>query len=377
MTSRHYPSSSYKFTMTDNPSSLGLGVIEGFFGPPWSWQDRRHYAGFLKRSGFSFYIYAPKRCDDLRLRWTRPWPEDDWRNLVKTRQDFAEAGVKFGVGLSPYALYRDRNPETERDLITKLECLDRLELDILGIFFDDMPEGGADLAGLQADIMSRVMAASRANTFVFCPTFYSDDPVLTRLSGNIPEGYLSTLGDRLAGNAHIFWTGPKVCSVEISAAHIEDITQRLGRPPLLWDNYPINDGARMSQFLHLRAFDGRGGLPEVTLSGHALNPMNQARLSEIPISTLSELYRDPGSYEPQAAFAEAIMRLCSDEVAAALQEDLERFQDIGLGGFSISEQSELRARYAALPGPYASEVVRWLDGKFSPTPEDLAEFATG
>ena len=363
--------------MIDRPSSLGLGVIEGFFGPPWSWEERRHYAGFLKRTGFSFYIYAPKRCDDLRLRWTRAWPDTDWRNLLKIRRDYADARVAFGVGLSPYALYRNLNSETERDLATKLEYLDRLDLDILGIFFDDMPQGGADLAELQAGIMSRVVAASRAKAFVFCPTFYSDDPVLTRLSGHIPEGYLATLGERLEPNVHIFWTGPKVCSEKISGAHIEYITQRLGRPPLLWDNYPVNDGARMSQFLHLRGFEGRDGLPGITTSGHAVNPMNQARLSEIPISTLAALYRDPGAYQPQTAFAEAAVRLCGDDVTAALHEDLERFQDIGLGRLPATEQSALRARYAKLHGPYAREVVRWLDGEFAPTPEDLAEFGTG
>ena len=133
----------------------------------------------------------------------------------------------------------------------------------------------------------------------------------------------------------------------------------------------------MSQFLHLRAFEGRGDLPDVTLSGHAVNPMNQARLSEIPTSTLSALYRDPHSYDPETAFAEAAVRLCGGEVAAALREDLDSFQHVGLGGLSDAEQSALRARYSKLPGPYAGEVVAWLEGKFVPTPEDLAAFGTG
>ena len=360
--------------MTDTGPGLGLGVIEGFFGPPWSWDNRRHYAGFLRRSGFGFYIFAPKRCDDLRLQWTRRWPTADWAELSALRQVYAETGIKFGVGLSPYALYRDLSPENERALIAKIEQLDDLELDILGILFDDMPEGGVDLARVQAGIVSRVRAASRAKTFVLCPTFYSDDPVLTRLSGTMPEGYLATLGERLESDVHIFWTGPKVCSVQISAAHIRDITQRLGRAPLLWDNYPVNDGARMSQHLHLRAFEGRDDLPRCRLSGHAVNPMNQARLSEIPICSLAALYRDSHGYEPGAVFAAAAGELCGEEVGVALHEDLERFQDIGLGGLSDVEKRSLRARYAKLDGPYAAEVVRWLDGAYASTPEDLAEF---
>ena len=312
--------------MTDACPTLGLGIIEGFFGPPWSWDNRRHYAGFLKRTGFSFYIFAPKRCDDLRLQWTRPWAAPEWAELARLRRVYAGAGIKFGVGLSPYALYRGLSPENEAALISKVEQLDRLELDILGVFFDDMPEGGPDLARVQAGIMSRVREASRAKTFVLCPTFYSDDPVLTRLSGPMPEGYLTTLGERLERDVHVFWTGPKVCSAHISGDHIRDITERLGRAPMLWDNYPVNDGARMSQFLHLRAFEGRDDLPQCTLSGHAVNPMNQARLSEIPIRSLSCLYRDSGGYDPETVFAATAGELCGEEVGAALHEDLEDFR---------------------------------------------------
>jgi hypothetical protein len=37
-----------------------LGIIEGFFGPPWTWQEREAYAPYLKSHGYAFYIYAPK-----------------------------------------------------------------------------------------------------------------------------------------------------------------------------------------------------------------------------------------------------------------------------------------------------------------------------
>ncbi|MEZ5741799.1 MAG: hypothetical protein R3E68_21770 [Burkholderiaceae bacterium] len=42
---------------------------------------------------------------------------------------------------------------------------------------------------------------------------------------------------------------------------------------MLWDNYPVNDGQRMSQYLHLRAFtpDAPATLAPL-LRGHAINP---------------------------------------------------------------------------------------------------------
>ena len=77
------------------------------------------HAGFLNRHGFDFYIFAPKRCDDLRLAWTRPWPEGEWSALLETRRVFARAGVRFGGGLSPYALYQNLNSETELALLER------------------------------------------------------------------------------------------------------------------------------------------------------------------------------------------------------------------------------------------------------------------
>ena len=361
--------------MTDGLRLLGAGVIEGFFGPPWSWANRAHYAAFLKACDFRFYLFAPKRCEDLRRQWARPWPSDDWEQLERLRAVYREAGVEFGVGLSPYALYRDFNREAERTLIAKVEKLNQLDLDILGVFFDDMPEGGVGLAKEQARVLSRVQAVSRARTFILCPTFYSDDPVLKRLSGTMPPGYLESLGELLDPQVHIFWTGPEVCAKEISAAHIRDLTRRLGRPPTLWDNYPVNDGVRMSRFLHLRAFTGREELPRVRIGGHAVNPMNQARLSEVPIHTLAALYRDPDAYHPPSVFASSARQLCGQGIAQALVEDLEGFQDCGLDGLTDVEKTELRSRYTALGGPYAAEVVGWLDGNFAPTPADLEEFA--
>ena len=33
-----------------------VGVIEGFYGEPWSWEERERYAAFLAGNGFAFYI---------------------------------------------------------------------------------------------------------------------------------------------------------------------------------------------------------------------------------------------------------------------------------------------------------------------------------
>ena len=356
------------------PVPLGLGVIEGFFGPQWRWAERAAYVHFLAGQGFAFYFFAPKRCDALRRRWADPWPPEEWRRLVALRERYREVGVAFGVGLSPFALYRRFDAEAERALAERVETLNRLDLDLLGVLFDDMPADVPDLAWRQCRIVEQVRTLSNAGAIALCPTYYSDAPVLDAFSGPRPSRYLETLGAELAPNVHVFWTGPEVCSAVIDREHLEGVRERIGRPVLLWDNYPVNDGPRMSRHLHLRAFAGRSEVPGAPLSGHGANPMNAAYLSQIPLSTLSILYADPAGYDSRRALRSALGMLCDDETARCLLEDLERLQDAGLDGLGSSELRALRRRYQGLDSAFAAEVAAWLDGAYAPTPEDIAEF---
>ena len=65
------------------PVSLGLGVIEGFFGPRWRWAEHAACARFLAWQGFALYFFVPERCDALPWRWSEPWLPEEWRRLAR------------------------------------------------------------------------------------------------------------------------------------------------------------------------------------------------------------------------------------------------------------------------------------------------------
>ena len=56
-----------------------LGIIEGFFGRPWSWPERAAAIRFLRPYGYGFYLYAPKADPYLRRRWQEPHPAAEIR----------------------------------------------------------------------------------------------------------------------------------------------------------------------------------------------------------------------------------------------------------------------------------------------------------
>ena len=82
-----------------------LGIIEGFYGKPWTWDARRETVSFLAPHGYRFYLYAPKADPWLRRRWQDPHPPGDAANLAALAAHCRETGVRFGIGLTPYEVF--------------------------------------------------------------------------------------------------------------------------------------------------------------------------------------------------------------------------------------------------------------------------------
>ena len=352
---------------------FSTGVIEGFFGEPWSWDARRDYADFLSAQDFAYYIYAPKQDPILRVEWRSDWDDATWEALLALRALYRERGVAFGVGLSPWRLHADYDASGAQDLVAKVRRIGALEPDIFAVLFDDMPVGVEALATTQARISMDALSASDASVRMVCPTFYCDDPVAEQLLGATPPGYLQDLSAGLDASVQIFWTGERICSKAYPSAHLADVTERLGRKPLLWDNYPVNDGPQMAKRLHLRAFENRGPELRESTVGLAANPMNQAYLSMIPLMTLCWNLEE-GGYDPAAAFERAARAICGNALADTLLADLTLFQDGGLDAIDVAGARALREKYVAFDAPAAREICRWLAGEYTPSPEVMEEF---
>ena len=348
-----------------------LGLIEGYYGRPWSWADRTETMSFLAGHGYGFFLYAPKADAFLRRRWREPHPVEQATAIASFARACADRGVAFGVGLSPFEIYRAFDDEAKAALADKLAWLDDMGVRRLAILFDDMRGDLPDLARKQADILHWVGERTRADRLIVCPTYYSDDPALDLYFGDRPAGYLEDFGAALDPSIDIFWTGPEVCSLELTPGHLDRVAGQLGRRPLLWDNYPVNDGPRMSPFLHLRGFTGRPAGIAGRIAGHAVNPALQPVLSRIPALTLAESYRLGESYDYGTAFVRATEAVLGPAAAIEAVRRVSAMQDSGRERLGDSGRARLRARFAAFESSGAREIVAWLDGAWIVTREDF------
>lgn len=351
-----------------------LGIIEGYFGPAWNWTERANVVRNLAKIGYEYCIYAPKADAHLRRNWQNPHDLATQTEIHRFRTLCADLGVAFGIGFTPFGLHEiagngDHARSMRQQLQARMRDLNAFAPDYLAILFDDMRGDIPDLALLQAAWVEECASASCAKQILFCPTYYSQDPVLDRVFGPRPKDYLAELASRIARDIGFFWTGPEVCSREISPVHLRRISETMGRPLWLWDNYPVNDGPLMSNYLHLRGFTGRLGLAMdpghgAYLAGHAINPALQPLLSCLPARSLAALYNDPEHYDYASAMHEILIEQLGAPLAARISEDWLRFCDHGLARIA-DQNAELISIYASFPDAEAQEICRWLKGDYA------------
>lgn len=347
------------------------GVIEGFYGTAWSQETRLAYAGFLAALGLNTSLYCPKSDVFLRKQWQQHWPKGEWLNLCALSRAYRQAGINWGVGLSPFELYRNYGACQKEQLRAKVTAIAELDAPLLAVLFDDMPGDLDALASRQAEIVSDIAEWLPETRLLTCPTYYSFDPVLEKFFGRMPADYWVQLGRELPTGVDIFWTGNRVCSESVRCEDIAQITAQLGRSVMLWDNYPVNDGAVRSKYLYSSRLSGRE-LPEPgMLSGHLCNAMNQGMLSLPALAGLADLY---GSGQAGGAVDDAcLQQLIGGRTWQQLQLDRDRFEQVGLDGMDMPTRRELACLYEQLGEAAAREVAAWLRGDYSFDPACLTD----
>jgi hypothetical protein len=342
---------------------LKAGVIEGFFGKPWSWSARLSGAKFLGDHGYQFYIYAPKAEVFLRRQWREPMPAELMERLSELRGRCRHNGIRFGIGLTPFEIYLDYDTEARASLRSKVRQIDEIGVDTLCILFDDMRGDIDRISELQANVISDICGWSSAESFIVCPTYYSYDSRLIREFGAPPTDYLRDLGRMVDPRIDFFWTGEKVISEIYSPQHLEEVAAYMSRKPFIWDNRISNDSRLRTNYLFLDPSVGGWNLPADGMGGFAVNPMNQPHLSRIALCA----YRHVFMYGPQQQdIMPAILRsLCGQSLAEQLGADIDLFRDVGLSALDGTTRRRLVNRYEAdESNPYARDIAAWLRGEY-------------
>ncbi len=304
------------------------GVIEGFYGTPWSHEDRQDMLRFMGRVGLNAYVYAPKNDPYHRGRWREPYPETERNRLGELVSTAQTSGVTFWYAISPGLTMAYSDADDYTALLSKIERVAELGVRHFGLFLDDVPTDLAhdadravypSLADAHVDLINKLHGdlVSRGFTLSVTPTTYTD------AWGD--REYIERIGSGVDSSVPLFWTGPDVATSEITVAQADRWGEFIGRKPLIWDNYPVNDYARWRLFLG--PFTGRARGLSRSVAGIISNPMNEAHASMISLSTLADYVKDPQGYDPDRSLHRALESLYGTDGARRLEPFMQIYGD--------------------------------------------------
>lgn len=337
--------------VTDYPDVPYRGVVEGFYGVPWSREARLSQLDFYGRNKMNIYIYGPK--DDpyhSSPNWRKPYPAQEAEQLKELVECARRNEVLFYWAIHPGKDIR-WNTEDRDLLMEKFESMYRLGIRAFAVFFDDISGEGTS-AEKQVELLNDiyhnfVKEKGDIAPLLMCPTEYNR--LWTRLEG----GYLATLGGKLHPDIGILWTGDKVVAC-IDKPTMQFVNPLLKRKAFIWWNFPVSDYVR--DRLLLGAVYGNGTDIDDDISAFISNPMEHAESSKIALFSIADYAWNMDAYKSDASWRRAVRYLMPGH-AAALQVFASHNSDLGRNehDFRREESEQIRPALERLLDAYCRE----------------------
>ncbi len=301
-----------------SPSFKVRGYIEGFYGNPWSHENRKSVMTLMAKNRMNTVYYAPK--DDLyhREKWRENYPEDELAKLKELVDCSNEYYMDFYWCVAPGLSMKYSDDAEFEILMNKTKQLYSIGIRCFGLLLDDIDEELAfeeDKAAFGETVNAHIELINRyynalkeinaSIRLTVCPTLYHG-------KGN--EYYISKLGKSIPTLVSVFWTGRDICSRELTSLEAVRFVECTYHKPLYWDNYPVNDCSMYNE-MHISPIIGRDLDLYKYSEGIISNCMEYAECSKIPLITFADYLWDSENYDPQKSWESAIKQVVGKENA--------------------------------------------------------------
>ena len=294
------------------------GIVEGFYGTPWSHADRLEMLHFSKEKKFNAYIYAPKDDPYHRAKWREPYPEDKLEELKALIQQAQREKVKFIFAISPgldiqfegLAGISDRLAMKE-----KMEAMYALGVRNFAIFFDDIENKDARsqaefLNWLETNFIERHQGLA---PLITVPTEYFRQDMEEK---GLIKPYTKVFSKLLYKDIMVLYTGEKVVPDGLTDEEYDSACRLYHRKLGLWWNYPVSDYLETKLALGpVEKLPRRKKLPALFF-----NPMKYPQLSKLSLATGAAYARSPRGYKSEKAWQRSLK-----EQYGKLAKDMEAF----------------------------------------------------
>lgn len=319
----------------DWPDVLERGVVEGFYGNPWSHKDRLRQFYFYGRNKMNVYIYGPKDDPYHRDKWREPYPADEAQRISELAKAATANKVNFVWAMHP-GIDIQWNEADLKHSVDKLEKMYALGVRAFAIFFDDIFGGEQRKADKQAEYMNYlnrefVQKHPDVAPLILCPTEYNKS-----WAG---KSYLPTLGKVMDKDIRIMWTGATVVDM-INQTDIDWINAQIDRNAYIWLNYPVNDFC----IDHMLMGPTYGNDLNIAhqLSGFVSNPMEYAEASKVSLYSIADYTWNMEAYSSVTSWGRALQELMPEHVDA-FRTFCQHNIDLGPTGHGLRRKGESAA----------------------------------
>lgn len=296
----------------DYPDFELRGIIEGFYGSPYSTDARLDLIDFCSLMRMNCYFYAPK--DDLyhREKWREDYPEKEKQALHYLIKYSQKKDIDFYYCISPGKDFAYSN-ECDYDLLEKkLNGLAILGITKFALLLDDIDYS------LNEETKQRFKTPAEAHAYlsnylarklkltaplIVCPTEYMQ---------NFDTPYRKSLRELLDKNIRVIWTGYNTVAEVITADEGEEVKSIFGgRELVLWDNYPVNDFLPKRR-MYFSAIKNRSRFLKDYHNGMIANPMENWYSSKFALYSMAQYMWDSATYDYNKAEKEACEMLAEN-----------------------------------------------------------------
>ncbi|MGH2474417.1 MAG: protein O-GlcNAcase, partial [Candidatus Limnocylindrales bacterium] len=354
--------------VVDHPAMRHRGAIEGFYGSPWTQQERLDQLAFYGRFKLNTYVYAPKDDPYHRDRWREPYPDDLVAGLLSLVDRAAVNQVRFTFAVSPGVSICYSDPADLDALVAKLDAVYQLGVRAFSVALDDIVHTRWNCDGDQSRYgPPSSEAAARAQVELlnalqrgFIAGHQGAQPlqmVPTEYRGTDDSPYRQVIREQLDPAVEVMWTGTMVVPPEITVDQAGAAAGVFGRRTLVWDNTPVNDYPPTEGRLILAPYARRQQGLSAQVTGIVLNPMNQAAASKVQLIGAADFGWNDAAYDPARAHRAAATYLAGASPGADPSAI-----DALLAFFDLENLAPTSAASGTVSQPQAPALARQLDG---------------
>ncbi|MFJ3585086.1 beta-N-acetylglucosaminidase domain-containing protein [Streptomyces sp. NPDC090127] len=308
----------------DWPGTAVRGLTEGFYGRPWSHEQRLAQLDFMGRTKQNRYLYAPGDDPYRQSQWRDPYPAERRAEFRALAERARANHVTLAWAVAPAQSMCLASDADVKALTRKVDAMWALGVRSFQLQFQDVsysewhcskdrntfgrgPEAGATAHARVANAVARHLADRHpdAEPLTLMPTEYYQDGA---------TAYRTALAAGLDSRVQVAWTGVGAVPRTISGRELAGARQALRHPLVTMDNYPVNDYAQDRLFLG----PAMGREPAVAAGSAAFlaNAMEQPAASRIPLFTAADYAWNPRGYRPQESWRAAVDDLAGPNPAA-------------------------------------------------------------